>query len=182
MPDMTGKSIFAALLGLIVAAASQARSENAAPAFEEIKKLVGDWKGTYEWTGARSGGGSLDVAYSLTGNGSALVEDLVQEGVRTMTSLYHLDGPDLRLTHYCGAQNQPRLKADRVDVARGEIDFAFVDATNLRSPDAPHVYGLELRLLDPSHLRLTFLFRSGDAKSRERIELTRTDKNPATNS
>ncbi len=170
------------MLGLVVAAIPEARSENAAPAFEQLKKLVGDWKGTYEWTGARTGGGSLDVAYSLTGNGSALVEDLIQEGVRTMTSLYHLDGPDLRLTHYCGAQNQPRLKAERVDVTHGEIDFAFVDATNLCSPDAPHVYGLELRLLDPSHIRLTFLFRSGDAESREQIELTRTPKNPVTNS
>src|SRR3954469_7134333 len=128
MPNMIHKLMFAVLLGVFLAVAPEARSENAAtPAFEQLKKLVGDWQGTYEWTGARTGGGSLDVAYSLTGNGSALVEDLVQEGVRTMTSLYHLDGPDLRMTHYCGAQNQPRLKAERLDVARGEIDFGFVD-------------------------------------------------------
>jgi hypothetical protein len=47
----------------------------------------------------------------LTGNGSALVESLIMGGVPTMTTVYHLDEADLRMTHYCGAKNQPRLKA-----------------------------------------------------------------------
>jgi len=96
-----------------------------------------------------------------------------------MTSVYHLDGADLRMTHYCAAQNQPRLKAQRIDMTQGAIDFVLVDVTNLRSPDAPHVDGLEMRFPDGDHLVLTFLFRSGDQQSREQIKLMRVRSNPA---
>jgi hypothetical protein len=143
--------------------------------FPLLKSLVGDWKGTFEWSGARSGTGPIDAHYYLTGNGSALVENLIMDGVLVMTSVYHPDGSDLRMTHYCGAQNQPRLKAERIDSAHGAIDFGFVDITNLKSADAPHVHGLELRLIDLNHITVTFLFQSGGKESRERIALERIE-------
>lgn len=96
-----------------------------------------------------------------------------------MTSVYHLDGNDLRMTHYCAAQNQPRLRASRIDSAQGVLDFSFVDATNLTSPDAAHVNGLEMRLLSADHITLTFLFESGGKRSRERIDLKRVREKPA---
>ncbi len=100
----------------------------------------------------------MNATYYETGNGSAVVENLTVDGVPSMTSVYHLDGPDLRMTHYCAAQNQPRLKARQIDMARGILDFEFVDATNLRSADAPQVYGFEMRLLTSDHFSLAFLF------------------------
>ena len=96
-----------------------------------------------------------------------------------MTSVYHLDGSDLRMTHFCGAQNQPRLKAKRIDLDHKALDFDFVDITNLKSPEAPHVHGLEIRLIDPNHITVTFLFRTGGTESRERLELNRAQKQPA---
>jgi hypothetical protein len=167
---------FVMLAWLVPACLSEAKGDSAATAFEQFKSLAGDWKGRYEWTGARTAAGSLSATYYLTGNGSALVENLIMEGVPSMTSVYHLDGTDLRMTHYCVAQNQPRLKAGRIDLAQGAIDFAFVDATNLRAPDAPHVRGLEMRIIDSNHLTLTFLFQSGNKESRERIVLKRVEK------
>ena len=77
------------------------------------------------------------------------------------------------MTHYCAAQNQPRLKASQIDMAKGILNFDFVDATNLRSPDAPHVYGLEMRLLDADHITLAFLFEGGGKRSKELIDLKR---------
>jgi hypothetical protein len=121
----------------------------------------------------------MNATYYVTGNGSAVVENLANESTPVMTSVYHLDGRDLRMTHFCGAQNQPRLKARRVDLDHGAIDFEFVDATNLRSPDAPHVHGLEIRLIDANHLTLTFLFQSGSVESREEINLKRTETRPS---
>jgi hypothetical protein len=148
-------------------------SSAAAAALARIRALAGDWEGTVEWTGARTDKGRMNVSYYVTGYGSAVVENLSGDGPPSMTSVYHLDGADLRMTHYCGAQNQPRLKAKRVDLAQGAVDFEFVDITNLKSPDAPHVYGEELRFGDADHMTLTFLFESGGQKSRERIELKR---------
>ena len=146
---------------------------DAAKALEQIKSLVGDWQGNAEWTGARSGSYPMNASYYTTGNGSALVENLISEGVPNMTSVYHLDGADLRMTHFCGTQNQPRLKAERIDLGHGLIDFGFVDITNLKKPDAPHVHGLEIRFIDSNHVTVTFLFQSGGKESRERIVLKR---------
>ena len=170
------KSVLIALCGLIGAALPQVRAENAAPAFEQLKKLVGSWEGTAQWSGARIDSYPMNVRYSLTGNGSALVEDLITEKVPVMTSIYHLDGNDLRLTHFCGAGNQPRLKAKRIDLDQRAFDFDFVDITNLKSPDAPHVHGLEIRLTDSNHITVTFLFQNGEKESREEITLKRTER------
>jgi hypothetical protein len=148
-------------------------------ALNQLKTLAGNWEGTFEWTGARSANGAMKATYYTTGNGSAVVENLIMENAPVMTSVYHLDGADLRITHFCAAQNQPRLKAGQIDLAKGIIDFDFVDITNLRAPDAPHVRGLEMRLIDPNHLRITFLFQSGDKESRENIVLKRVETKPS---
>ncbi len=160
---------------------SQAGDTDAFEALEQLKSLAGNWEGTAQWTGARTGSYPMNATYYVTGNGSALVENLIAEKSPAMTSVYHLDGNDLRLTHFCGAQNQPRLKAKRIDLEHNAFDFDFVDITNLKSPDAPHVHGLEIRLLDPNHVTVTFLFQNGSAESRELLNLSRTQAKPAAN-
>jgi hypothetical protein len=90
-----------------------------------------------------------------------------------MTSVYHLDGADLRLTHFCGAQNQPRLKASAIDPESGQITFSFVDITNLSSPTAGHVQGLEVRFLAADHITLRFRFTGDGKESDELVDLKR---------
>jgi len=153
--------------------------EDAGPALTQLRALAGDWEGSYAWSGARTATGTVNATYYGTGNGSSVVENLTMEGVPSMTSVYHLDGTDLRVTHFCAAQNQPRLKARAIDLSKGELDFDFVDATNLLSPDAPHVYGIEVRLLSADHITLTFLFSAGDKRSKEFIDLKRAGHPPA---
>jgi hypothetical protein len=168
------------VVGLLTCSSLRAADESTgARALNQLKTLAGNWEGTFEWTGARSANGAMKAMYYTTGNGSAVVENLIMENATVMTSVYHLDGADLRMTHFCGAQNQPRLKAGQIDLAKGSIDFDFVDITNLRAPDAPHVRGLEMRLIDPNHLRITFLFQSGDKESRENIVLKRVETKPS---
>jgi hypothetical protein len=156
-----------------VAEASAGHESPAAAALARLAALTGDWKGTAVWTGGRSGSYAMDATYSTTGGGSAVVETLTQDGVPMMTTVYHADGPDLRMTHYCAARNQPRLKASKIDLTGGAIDFAFVDATNLSSRDAPHVTGLEVRFGDADHLTITFQFEGGGKPAREKISLHR---------
>src|SRR6478609_10941506 len=172
---MNPKILWAILNCAAALSTLSAEQTESAKALGEIKALTGSWNGTFQWTGGRNDSGSMNATYYVTGNGSAVVENLMNESTPVMTSVYHLDGGDLRMTHFCGAQNQPRLKARRIDLDHGAIDFEFVDATNLRSPDAPHVHGLELHLIDANHLTLTFLFQSGSVESREDINLKRTE-------
>jgi hypothetical protein len=169
------------LISFGLACFCQAGDSDASKALEQLKSLAGSWEGTAQWTGARGGSYPMNASYYVTGNGSALVENLITENAPAMTSVYHLDGNDLRLTHFCGAQNQPRLKAKRIDLKHKAFDFDFVDITNLKSPAAPHVHGLEIRLLDPNHVTVTFLFRTGSAESRELLNLNRAQTKPATN-
>ena len=143
--------------------------------FNIIKSLAGDWKGSYKWTG-RLSEGPMDAKYYLTGNGTAVIEDLLMNGKAIMTSVYHLDGTDIRLTHYCAAGNQPRLKASEISAGKEDVTmhFQFVDITNLANQDAGHVKGLELKLKAPDQLTLIFTFITKGVESNEQIELTRS--------
>src|SRR5262249_12974309 len=145
---MNSKALWIVLGCATTFAALSAEETESSKALSQIKALIGDWSGTFQWTGGRKDSGSMNAPFYISRNGSSGVENLMNESTPVMTSVYHLDGRDLRMTHFCGAQNQPRLKARRIDLDHGAIDFEFVDATNLRSPDAPHVHGLEIRLID----------------------------------
>ena len=158
---------------IFLANGTLAQTSPARAMLTKLGSLAGDWQGTLEWTGARSDRGTLEAHYYVTGNGSAVVEDLIMDGKPTMTSVYHLDGNDLRMTHYCGAGNQPRLKATRIDSDKGSVDFDFVDATNLASPAAPHVHGMELQMAGPDQITIHFLFTAGGKESEESIVLKR---------
>jgi hypothetical protein len=170
--------VFAAVLclgphGDVTAGGKATTAEDAvSAAFAKLKTLVGEWDGSFEWTG-RKASGTVNARYYLTGN-AAVIENLtyVEAGELAMTSVYHLDNGDLRMTHFC-VQNQPRLRATRIDIGKGALDFSFVDATNLSSPDAPKVDGVEMRFLDPDHITLTFLVDGGAQHLRELVTLHR---------
>src|SRR5215470_12230129 len=170
---MNSKLVLFVVASLAFGPLRAADESTGARALDQLRTLAGNWEGVFEWTGARTGNGAMKAAYYTTGNGSAVVENLIMENATVMTSVYHLDGADLRMTHFCGAQNQPRLKAKRIEPAQGILDFEFVDITNAPSPDAPHVYGFEMRLQDADHIALTFHFVASGKESRERIELSR---------
>ena len=158
-----------AILGVVLlGGASRAADAPDAPGprmFERLKTLAGEWDGTFEWSGGRTGSGTLRVTYSLTGGGSAVVETLVMGGVPTMTTVYHLDGNDLRMTHYCAARNQPRLRAVRFDEAQGSAEFTLVDVTGIGPKNPGHVQAFFVRLVDADRLNLRFTFGGGPGKS-----------------
>ena len=163
------------LLGLGYLATGQASDDApAVAALARLRSLTGEWQGSVEWSGARRATGSMNAIYSLTGNGSAVVESLVADGASAMTSVYHLDGADLRMTHYCAAQNQPRMVAKRIDPAKGEVDFVFLDATNLSSPKAGHMHNAEIQLIDADHFNSQWeFFENGKVKNTEVSQYTR---------
>ena len=143
--------------------------ESATGGFDKLRALSGDWEGTVAWTGKSAS--KVSAHYYVTGNGSAVVEELSNG----MTSVYHLDGADLRVTHYCAAQNQPRLRASSFGTDNNDIRFSFVDITNLRSPSDGHVSGLEIRFLESDHIEITFQFTSNGKDAFELVDLRRKE-------
>jgi hypothetical protein len=141
-------------------------SEGAA-AFARLKTLAGEWQ-------ADTKQGQAHVSYELVAGGSALVERESIEGMPPMLTTYYLDGGRLLLTHYCMAGNQPRMQEQRFDPGAGEIDFAFLDATNLASPGAGHMHNAKIHLIDQNHLASEWEFyQDGKLKLKESAQYTR---------
>src|SRR5262249_25095171 len=100
-------------IALLAATASSPADEKAvatsAQRFEALKKLAGDW------VMVGKDGKPTDTVVSsirVTSGGSAIQETLFPGGEKEMITMYHLDGADLILTHYCMLGNQPRLRAE----------------------------------------------------------------------
>ena len=165
-------------LGLLLLAGSAGAAETSAPAdaaFAWLKGLIGTWHGKARWSGGRTDSYDLSAAYSATSNGSAIVENLATGSVPSMTSVYHEDGNELRMTHFCGVGNQPRLKASEIDEAKRRVHFKLVDITG-RTADRGHVDEVELRFPDADHLTILFTFRGSGTESLEQIDLRRAAK------
>lgn len=98
------------------------------PGFEALKKLVGDW------TATGPDGKPMETKFRLSAGGSVLVETLFPGKPEEMITMYHMDGPDLILTHYCMLGNQPRLKAASAKESK-KLTFKSVGGTNMKLDD-----------------------------------------------
>ena len=150
------------------ALAQQASTPSEAKAaFARLKTLAGEWQ-------ADTKQGKAHLSYELVAGGSALLERETMDGMPPMVTVYYLDGDRLLLTHYCMAGNQPRLEEQRFDPATGEIDFAFLDATNLATPGAGHMHNAKIHLIDQNHLTSEWQFyQDGKPKMTENAQYTR---------
>ncbi len=144
------------VLGLAVAIAWQAsgRAEDpAAPveakaALETLKSLAGEWKAESDGHGESLG----KVAFRVTANGTAVMETQFVGTDHEMVSVYHLDGDDLKMTHYCAIGNQPRVKLDRKASKPGELVFAFDGGTNFDPDKDMHIHSLTIKVKDDKHV------------------------------
>lgn len=137
--------MLSAAVVFIAVAASAAPPDTGAgfqAAFERLKSLSGTWRYVER---------EDVVRYYLTGNGSAVVEVF-----KNMSSVYHMDGEDLMVTHYCGANNQPRMKAVDYDPESGRLKFDFVDVTNVADPEEYYTREVEILFGDADHLEVRF--------------------------
>jgi len=139
--------------------------------FHQLKaKLVGNWKGVLQPAGR-----PVEATFYLSGNGSALVEDIrrLDKDFR-MLSVYHLDGNDIRATHFCSFQNQPRFRAASVSPDGRTIDFEFVDITNLARSGDRYTFKIVVSVIDDRHVSITYHGRDHGEEGSLTAELTRT--------
>ncbi len=160
-------AVAAVAFGVTARAALVPGGVDAVKAFERMKMLEGTWT-------APAQGSQSTTRFELTGNGTVLIEHYsnpaLPGGGRMMTA-YHLDGADLVLTHYCIANNQPTLKAERYDAATGELRFEFVRASNLPSPSAGHMRRALYRVQDKDHFSTEWEFFEGGRKTMTETEV-----------
>jgi len=143
------------------------RTTDASAAFARLKTLVGQWE-------ANTSSGKVHLSYELVSGDTALLERESSETMPSMVTVYYVDGGRLLLTHYCMAGNQPRMQAKAFNPETGELDFQFLDATNLASPAAGHMHNAKIRLVDNNHLSSEWQFYdNGKPKFSETAQYSR---------
>jgi hypothetical protein len=117
--------------------------------FEKLSKLAGDWVALDE-----NGKPTNKVISSIkvTSGGSAVHETLFPGQSEEMVTIYHLDGDDLVLTHYCMLHNQPHLKLDPASTG-SKFMFKFVKGANIDPAKDMHMHEGTLTILDDDHIQ-----------------------------
>lgn len=129
-----------------------AATATAAPrpaSLDPLKSLAGDWVALED--GPMTHKGDLVARYAVTAAGSAVVETVFPGTDHEMVTVYHADGGDLVLTHFCLEGNQPRMRARRPQGSR--YDFAFDGGTNIDPARDRHMHSATLEILGADEIR-----------------------------
>jgi hypothetical protein len=138
-----------ALLAALPALAEDKASPSATQGFEMIKKLVGEWQ-TVDKDGKAAD--QITLSIKLTAGGSVVQETEFPGTEHEMVTMYHIDGKDLVLTHYCMLGNQPRMKAEPIKTPN-ELVFKFAGAGNLKSENDNHMHEGKITFVDDDHIK-----------------------------
>lgn len=126
-----------------------------APQLAEIAKLAGTWVEVGE------DGQPTDTVvsnYRVTAGGSAVIETLFPGTEHEMISLYHMDGGDLLLTHYCVLGNAPTYRAERVE---GGLIWRCQGARNLAQHGDAHMHEGRTEFVGKNRMRGQWLQTEG---------------------
>src|SRR6476619_2378476 len=142
------------LTGTVFAGAVSPGTDGAAPApattpLDRFKGLAGDWVAAED--GEMFHKGDLVARYALTAGGSAVVETVFPGSPHEMVTVYHADGPDIVLTHYCVEGNKPRMRARAAGGSR--FDFEFDGGANIDPRRDRHMHSATLELLGDDEIR-----------------------------
>lgn len=148
-------------------ASHAAEQQGAALAFSRLASLAGEWKGVQSGT-------ELQVTYTLTADGSALMEEFRPKNGPVMVTMFTVDGDHLIATHYCSAKNQPQMVTEPIlDPTAKSVAFSLLRVTGLKTPDDWHNTGLVLTMEDRDHLTQEWSFSSKGETGKASFRLTR---------
>ena len=148
------------------AAASPATKD----AFDKLAAMAGLWEVTVKEMEGVKGTSVL----SVSSMGSVVREIMGPGAAHEMTNVYHLDGPDLVMTHYCGAGNQPHMVGT---VDGNTIRFKLQSITNVRQPDESVMAALDMTFVGPDHVIQAWThFKSGVANGNVTMDMKRVKK------
>lgn len=150
--------------------AGSAPQWDARTAFDSLKKLAGDWQGNV----TSPDGPPMSARYRVTSGGSVVEEVLFPGTAQEMVSMYHMDGNELVMTHYCAAGNQPRLRLNPAQSRPEELSFDFTGGGNMDPAVDAHLHSGRMLLKDDAHLESVWLgYVGGKPSGSKRFILTR---------
>jgi hypothetical protein len=157
---------YAVTIAVVLCAGCALAQSNAQKSFDTLKALAGSWEGK------NNQGQTMRVSFRETAGGSAVLSEIHGQGPENMISMIHLDGDRLLMTHYCGAGNQPRMKATLAPDGKS-VTFDFIDATNLSGPEAGHMHHVVFNMPDADHHTEEWTFLDHGKEMKELFTLQR---------
>jgi len=151
---------------LLVAAPPAADKTKSEEAFDRLATLKGQWSGEQE-------GVKISLIYTLTANGSALMEEFRPERGAVMITMFTVDGDHLIATHYCSAKNQPQLMTSAITDVQKPLAFSLARISGLKSPDDWHNTGLTVIQEDNDHLTQEWTYQSKQKSGKRTFRYTR---------
>jgi len=171
---MKRKSRLFVLTALVVLVSATVSVGHDSSPFDQLKTLVGEWEGT-------NSAGPVKITYTLVAGGSALMEHLKSANEPEMITMYSADGDHIVVTHYCSEGNQPQMKSEVIMMGKPQkYSFSLVRVTGLKSPDAGHMIGLVLTLVDNDHLTQEWTYQNKGKTSADLFQFRRKLEKPAT--
>jgi hypothetical protein len=152
-------------------------------AFDKLKTLNGSWQGQMSLVPPVPGmeGKGAEVAFRVASRGHTLMHDLKLAGMpdNPLTMLV-VDADRLMLTHYCDADNRPRM-IGKASPDGKTVEFDFLDISG--NVKHGHMHHAVFTFVDESHHTEEWTFMMpGDKPMRAHFDLQRTPGGSAVSS
>ncbi|MDB6067729.1 MAG: hypothetical protein JWR26_3937 [Pedosphaera sp.] len=170
--NMKTLSIVALLLlafsGRLLAGESSLPHKSSAE-FEQMKTLVGTWKGQADMG---QGSGEITIEYRLISGGSAIEERVFAGTPHEMVTMYHDKQGKLGLTHYCSLGNCPEMVVKSSEAKT--LKFDFDPKCGVKAKSEMHMHSLAITFDGPDAITQEWiLFADGKAKGAHPFVLKR---------
>ena len=159
------------LMALCTAAFAQADAQKS---FDKMKTLAGAWEGhvTTLPQQAEMEGKLMQVSLRVTSMGHTLMHEMTGSGrPDDPITMFVVDGDRLLLTHYCDADNRPRM-VGKMSPDGKTVEFDFLDVAG--STEYGHMHHAVFTFLDANHHIEDWTFMVGDKPVHAHFDLQRT--------
>lgn len=135
--------VVAMLVPVGTAWGGDAPAASAREALDRLKAMEGTWVGLAKGEG--TDGMEVTHEFKVSAAGTVVMETMNPgSGSHEMINMYHLDGEELVLTHYCAGGNQPTMKLDRTRSGATELHFDFTGGSNLDPAKDGHIHSASI--------------------------------------
>jgi len=155
---MKRTTVILGILVLTVGLSTASAELTADDAFATLKGMAGSWHGTPEGVGVEAEAeaevtGEVTHEIEVSAAGTVVMETMAPGTEHEMINMYHLDGDDLVLTHYCAGGNQPTMRLDRGASTAERMIFDFTGGTNLDPATDHFIHDMELGILGEGKIK-----------------------------
>jgi len=167
------------ILGPATAMAESAAGTDANAAFERLKSMEGTWTGSAQGEGEAAEedeghGGEVKHVFAVSAAGTVVMETMMPGTDHEMINMYHLDGEELVLTHYCAGGNQPTMRMNRAASTADSLSFDFTGGSNLNPAKDPHIHSAKIVFKEGGKVQSNwFAYNAGEEAGQMSFNLAR---------